>query len=83
MQFIIPKYKNKQKTEWLISEHSRMIVKYYAEFTGYSEDKIVDAFLKNILDDKDFIEWANKKRNNKRIITKLFPETAVVEENIG
>lgn len=74
MQFIEPKKRLEKKVEWRVSGHTLAIVKFYAEFTGYTEDEIVDRFLKNLLDDKKLIEWANNKRRNKRVFQKLFPK---------
>jgi len=62
----------------VISEHSRAIVKYYAEYTEYPESEVVDLFLKNLLDDKKFLEWVENKRNNRRMI-----KTMELEENLG
>ncbi len=83
MKFIKPKNTNAQRVKWEVSEQTRAIVKYYAEFTEYDESEIVDMFLKNILDDKDFIEWVSKKRNNKRIIKQMEAEELVEEDKIG
>jgi CRISPR/Cas system type I-B associated protein Csh2 (Cas7 group RAMP superfamily) len=74
MQFMEPKKRLEKKVDWKISGHTQSIVEYYAEFTGYTEDEVVDQFLKNLLDDKKFIEWANNKRRNKRVFQKLFPK---------
>jgi hypothetical protein len=74
MQFIEPKKPLEKKRDWRISGHTQSIVQYYAEFTGYSEDEVIDQFLKNLLDDKKFIEWTNNKRRNKRVFKKLFPK---------
>ncbi|MFD1020888.1 hypothetical protein [Thalassobacillus hwangdonensis] len=71
MQFIEPKERLKQKTDWRISDQTKSIVKHYAEYTGYSEDEVVDMFLKNILEDESFLNWVQTKRRNKRIIEQL------------
>ena len=71
MQFIEPKKRLEKKVDWRISEHTKSTVKIYAEYTGYTEDEIVDKFLKNLLDDENFIEWINQKRRNKRIVQQL------------
>lgn len=83
MKFIKPKNKNAEKVDWLLSERTRAIVKYYAEYTEYSESEVVDKFLVNILDDKDFVQWIEKKRNNRRIVKQLEMEDAVEEDAIG
>ena len=74
MLFIEPKKRLEKKADWRVSEQTQAIIKFYSEFTGYTEDEVVDQFLKNLLDDQKFIEWANNKRRNKRIFQKLFPQ---------
>ena len=83
MNFIKPKNKNVEKVDWLLSERTRAIVKYYAEYTEYSESDIVDKFLLNILEDKDFIGWIEKKLNNRRIVKQLELEHSLEEDVIG
>lgn len=83
MNFIKPKNKNVEKVDWLLSERTRAIVKYYAEYTEYSESEVVDKFLLNILEDKDFIAWIEKKRNNRRIVKQLELEHSLEEDVIG
>ena len=74
MEFVKPRNVNREKVEWLISEQTRTIVKYYAEYTDYLEDEVADMFLKNILKDKAFMDWVNKKRNNKKFYSKMISE---------
>lgn len=83
MKFIKPKNVNADKVDWLISERSQAIVKYYAEYTQYSESEVADKFLQNILDDKDFIKWIEQKRNNKRLIKQMEIEDLVKVKSIG
>ncbi|UTI40994.1 hypothetical protein [Niallia sp. RD1] len=83
MKFIKPKNTNADKVDWLISERSQAIVKYYAEYTQYSESEVADKFLQNILDDKDFIKWIEQKRNNKRLIKQMEIEDMVKVKSIG
>jgi DNA relaxase NicK len=83
MNFIKPKNKNVEKVDWLLSERTRAIVKYYAEYTEYSESEVVDKILLNILEDKDFIDWIEKKRNNRRIVKQLELEHSLEEDVIG
>jgi len=65
-----PKNANKVKVEWRVSEKTKAIVKYYAEYTGYTEDEVVDEFIKvNILNDSNFLKWIYNKRRNKRILS--------------
>ena len=83
VKFIKPKNTNADKVDWLISEKSQAIVKYYAEYTQYSESEVADKFLQNILDDKDFIKWIEQKRNNKRLIKQMEIEDLVKVKSIG
>lgn len=71
MEFIKPKNKNLKKVDWSLSEDTISLVKAYSEYTDYTESEIVDMFLKNLSKDEHFIEWALKKRNNKRILKVL------------
>ncbi|MFJ9499876.1 hypothetical protein [Brevibacillus centrosporus] len=81
MEFIKPKPNLDIKANWKVSEHTKDIIKYYAEYTGYSEDECVDQFLKNILKDEQFIDWIHGKRRNKRALSKvlLLDETEELE----
>lgn len=76
MQFIKPKDKRGRKVDWIISEQTRSIVRYYAQYTEYSEDEVIDEFLKNILQDEQFMAWINTKRNNKRVVAQVFGKEA-------
>lgn len=69
MKFIKPK--RKRKVDWEVSEDTKVLVKYYAQYTELSEEEVVDVFLGNLRYDKDFIAWAERKRNNKRIMELL------------
>lgn len=71
MKFIEPKEELGKKVDWKLSDHTRAIVKYYAEYTRLNEDEIVDRFLKNILEDENFLEWIHRKRRNRRMIQQL------------
>lgn len=83
MKFIKPKNTNAEKVDWFLSERTRAIVKYYAEYTEYSESEVVDKFLLNILEDEEFIRWIEKKRNNRRIVKQLELEDVLEEDAIG
>ncbi|TGV30299.1 hypothetical protein EN829_037385 [Mesorhizobium sp. M00.F.Ca.ET.186.01.1.1] len=76
MEFIKPIQKLGSKVDWQVSDRTKAIVKYYAEYTGFSEDEVVDRFLTNILKDPDFNLWINGKRRKTRIMKQLFPEKA-------
>ncbi|QST01407.1 hypothetical protein IMZ31_19810 (plasmid) [Pontibacillus sp. ALD_SL1] len=78
MKFIKPKNLNSENVDWLISERARAVVKSYAEYTEHTESEIVNEFLLNILEDEDFIEWIDSKRNNRRLIQQLDIEDRVV-----
>jgi hypothetical protein len=71
IEFIKPRNTKKSGVDWEISERTRTLIKYYAEYTEYSESEVVDQFLTNILKDEKFIDWILKKRNNKRILAQL------------
>lgn len=78
MKFIKPKNLNAENVDWLVSERVRAIVKSYAEYTEHTESEIVNQFLLNLLEDKDFIDWIDGKRNNRRLIQQLGIEDKVV-----
>ncbi|WP_456276157.1 hypothetical protein [Bacillus sp. AK128] len=71
MKFIEPKEDLGKKVDWKVTDHTRAIVKYYAEYTHLNESEIVDRFLKNILEDEKFLDWILRKRRNKRMIEQL------------
>jgi hypothetical protein len=83
MKFIKPKNDNAENVDWLVSERVRNLVKTYAEYTEYTESEIVNRFLLNLLDDGDFIEWIENKRNNRRIVKQLEIEDLVGDDKIG
>lgn len=83
MKFIKPKNDNAENVDWLVSERVRNLVKTYAEYTEYIESEVVNKFLLNLLDDKDFIDWIENKRNNRRIVKQLEIEELVGDEKIG
>lgn len=66
MDFIKPKNTNKENISWKISRRTKLIVEYYAKYTEYEEDEVVDMFLQNILKDKDFVEWLGTRRSKKK-----------------
>lgn len=68
MNFIKPKNLKAEKVDWLVSERVRALVKSYAEYTERSESDVINLFLLNILEDKDFLTWIEKKRNNRRMV---------------
>lgn len=78
MKFIKPKNLNAENVDWMVSERARAIVKSYAEYTEHTESEVVNQFLLNILEDKDFIGWIDNKRNNRRLIQQLEIEDKVV-----
>jgi hypothetical protein len=79
MEFIKPKEKPENKTELYLSDKTVAIVKYYAEYTKFSEDEVIDIFLQNILQDPEFLEWVHSKRRNTRMLKQMFPESYVDE----
>lgn len=69
LEFIQPKNKNAKKVDWNISERTRSLVSFYAEYSEYSEEEVVDEFLqRNLIKDDHFLEWIKSKRNNKRML---------------
>ncbi|NPV90948.1 MAG: hypothetical protein HPY50_09260 [Firmicutes bacterium] len=72
MNFITPKNKKGQKITWLISHQTRLLVKHYAMYSEYSEDEVVDEFLKNLWLDEGFQNWLAKRRNKKRLLDGFF-----------
>jgi hypothetical protein len=68
MEFIKPIQKPGSKVAWQVSDRTKAIVKYYTEYTGFSENEVVDRFLSNILKDPDFNLWINGKRRKTRIM---------------
>jgi hypothetical protein len=83
MKFIEPRNINADNVDWRISEHTRAIVSYYAEYTEYTESDVVDKLLLNLLEDENFIEWIKNKRNNRRIVKQLKLEHLVEEGEVG
>lgn len=69
--YIKPKNLNSEQVNWVISEQTRNIVAAFSEYSEYTESEVVDEFLKNILTDEEFVDWAMKKRNNKRLLKQL------------
>ena len=78
LKFLKPKNKKAEPVDWQISERTRSIVKYYAEYSERTESEVVDEFLENILEDKKFIEWIDNRRNNKRIKSQIKLEEKAV-----
>lgn len=72
MKPIKPKYKDNVKAEWKISKRSELIIKNYAKYTKYEENEIIDSLILDILEDKEFVNWLNKKRYKKKINDVIF-----------
>jgi hypothetical protein len=83
MEYIQPKNTGKRKVSWNVSTNTFAVVKYYAQYTGYSEDEVVDRFLVQLRDDPQFKAWLRKQRRNKRAIAQIYGDSVVKEENIG
>ena len=71
MRFIQPKNRKMQKVSWELPDKTIAIVRHYAEYTGYSEEEVLETFLDNILEDPQFIQHIEARRNNKRILKDL------------
>ncbi len=67
MKFIKPKYVNVEPVEYKLSERTRKLVSHYANYTGLTDNQVLEEFLQNILEDDDFIEHIKSMRNNIRI----------------
>ncbi|GMA60318.1 hypothetical protein NZD89_12000 [Alicyclobacillus fastidiosus] len=83
MEYIKPKNTDRRRVEWKVSAQTSAIVKYYAQYTGYSEDEVVDMFLIQLRDDPQFLTWLQKQRRNKRAMEQIYSDTPIKEENIG
>jgi hypothetical protein len=80
MKFIRPKYKNKQKVEFKLSQRTRLLINYYAKYTEHDEDEVVDFFMTNLLEDKEFVEWLKGRRSKEKISSIIFNEENGSEE---
>lgn len=67
MKYIKPKYTEVEQVTFKLSRKTRTIIAQYAEYTGLNENHVLEEFLDNILTDKDFINYIEKKRSNRRI----------------
>lgn len=74
MEFIEPRQKLGSPVSWSVSDRTKSIVKYYAEYAEYTEDEIVDRFLVNLLEDEKFKKWINVRRRKKRMMQQLYPD---------
>lgn len=79
MKPIKPKYRDSVKVEWKISKRSELIINNYAKYTKYEESEIIDNLILDILEDKEFIEWLNKKRYRKKINDVIFGESETTD----
>ena len=59
-----------------ISAHTKSILEHYAKYTGYSEDEVLDQFLKNLLGDPRFASHLRSQRRKKWLISRFFFEDA-------
>ena len=83
MNFLEPKPRRESKVIWNLSEQTKATVKYYAEYTGYTKEEVVDKYLIQLRDDPKFLEWLQNKRRNKRALAQIFDETQTEEQDIG
>lgn len=75
MKPIKPKYKDTVKVGWKISRRSKQIISQYAKYTKYDEDEIIDNLIKDIIEDKDFVEWLKSRRFQKKILDVILEGT--------
>jgi len=80
IDFLNPRNARLSAVDWKVSEQSRAIVKYYAEYTEYTENHVVDMFFKELLKDDKFLEWVKSRRFNKRILNQLLLQTLINED---
>ncbi len=83
MEYIKPKNTGGRKVIWNVSPQTSAVVKYYAQYTGYSEDEVVDMYLLQLRDDPQFQSWLKKQRRNKRAMDQIYGDSVQREENIG
>ncbi|MFC0213801.1 hypothetical protein ACFFK0_15320 [Paenibacillus chartarius] len=81
--FLKPKPRLGSKATWVVSDRAKAIVKYYAQYTGYTEDEVVDQVLSKLKDDPEFIKWIKDKRRNKRAMAQIFSDTEAEESTVG
>ncbi len=81
MNPIKPKYINSVKVDWKISKYSKQIVSLYAKYTKYDENEIVDKLILDILEDKNFVEWLNTRRYQKKIQELMLNSSDIIESD--
>ena len=83
MEYIQPKNTGKRNATWNVSTNTFAVIKYYAQYTGYSEGEVVDMYLVQLRDDPQFKTWLGKQRRNKRAIDQIYGDSVEKEERIG
>jgi hypothetical protein len=81
MGILKPKPKLDNKMDWKVSTHTKHVIKYFAEYTRYSEDEVVDKVLGHLINDDGFLEWIHTQRRNTRMMKQLFPEKITENES--
>ena len=79
MEFIQPKVNYNNKIKLDLSNDVVEIIRHYSEYTGFEQNEVVDMFLRNILLDENFLQWAKKRRFNQKI-EKIITSNAKAKE---
>jgi len=75
MKPILPKFSDTVKLDLDITKKTQEILCQYSKYTKYSESEIIDMIVSEIInDDKDFVEWLNTRRYNKKIKALIFEQ---------
>jgi hypothetical protein len=82
MKPVKPRFKDTIKLEVQISPRTKEILTQYAKYTKYSESEIIDLITAEILvDDKDFVQWLQKRRYQKKIQSLVFENSQSMNED--
>ncbi len=70
MKYLKPR--KPSKVGWTISDQTLCIIEQYAKFSSYSEEFIVEEFMKNLLGNPEFTVYLRGLRRNKRMVDRIF-----------
>lgn len=74
MKFPEPRLQDTSKLSLTISKKTEFILQYYAKYSKIPVNELVDDFMKNLLEDEGFIEWAKVQRPSKKSKSYIFGE---------
>lgn len=74
LDYIKPKNITKKTINIELSSRTFHILDYYSRYTQYPQGEVLDMFLLNLLKDEMFLEWVNRQRYNKKILSSLYNE---------